>query len=248
MDVSTRQEQVSQAAESRARKLFGGSLLLSVLIIVHVLYQAQRPGGFFAVVRTVMPAVLLWSLTMTTYAFYSLNSIARQRAERLANAFTDLGTGLFNLDYLKSCLEHERKRAVELGSSAAVVYADLVNLERVNQSFGHAVGDIVLKGVSQVIANHVRRGDIVGRVGGDEFLLIMPEAKPAEAEAVVKVVRQAIRDYRLDLGKRGTIDFLNCRMGLAMFPAQGGTPDEIMVAARQKLDDVGAVVRPAPRA
>jgi diguanylate cyclase (GGDEF)-like protein len=240
MDLSTHDERLSQAAEDRARKLFWGSLLLSVLIVVHMVYQAQRPGGLLAVIRTFLPPVLLWSLTMTAYSFCTLNSIARQRAERLANAFTDLVTGVFNLEYLKSCLEHERKRAVEVGTSAAVVYADLVHLEQVNQSFGHAVGDIVLKAIAQLIAGHVRRGDILGRVGGDEFLIVMPETTAGEAEVVVKAIRKAIRDYRLELGKRGTVDFLNCKTGVAAFPAEAETPIEIIAVARQKLREVGA--------
>jgi diguanylate cyclase (GGDEF)-like protein len=127
-----------------------------------------------------------------------------------------------------------------MGTSAAVVYADLVHLEQVNQSFGHAVGDIVLKAIAQLVAGHVRRGDILGRVGGDEFLIVMPETTVGEAEVVVKAIRKAIRDYRLELGKRGTVDFLNCKTGVAAFPAEAETPIEIIAVARQKLREVGA--------
>jgi diguanylate cyclase (GGDEF)-like protein len=246
--VSTLQEKLAQAAEGRARKLFWGSVLLNVLIVVHLVYQTRQLGGFLTVTRTVLPAVLLWSLAMTAYAFTTMNSIATQRAERLANAFTDLSTGLFNLDYLKSCLAHEHKRALEEGTSAAVVYADMVNLEKVNQSFGHAVGDIVLKAIARVIANNVRRGDIVGRVGGDEFLIIMPETTPSEAESVVKNIRRAIGDYRLELGKRGTIDFLSCKTGIAVFPTEADTPEGIMAVARKKLDEAAAGIQVAPKA
>lgn len=234
-NVSTVQERLTQASEGRAKKLFWGSLLLNVLIIVHLVYQTQQPGGLLSVARTVLPAVLLWSLTMTAYAFSTLNSINRHRAERLANAFTDLSTGVFNLDYLKSCLVHEHKRALDEGTTAAVVYADMVNVDKVNQNFGHAVGDIVLKAIAKVISNNVQRGDIVGRVGGDEFLIIMPESTLGEAESVVKKIQGAVRDYRLELGKRGTIDFLNCKVGVAIFPGEGDTPEDIIAVAQKKL-------------
>jgi diguanylate cyclase (GGDEF)-like protein len=243
--VSTLQEKETQAAEGRARKLFWGSLLLNVLIVVHLVYQTRQLGGFLAVTQTVLPAVLLWSLAMTAYAFITLNTIAKHRAQRLASAFTDLTTGLFNLEYLKSCLVQEQKRSVEDGTSAAVVYADLVNLDKVNQNYGHAVGDIVLKAIAKVIADNVRRGDIVGRVGGDEFLVIMPETTMGEAEGLVRSIRSAVRDYRLELGKRGTIDFLSCTIGVAIFPTEGETPEEILSVARKKLVGTASAGRKA---
>lgn len=232
-------EAVKQA-EGKARKLFWGSLLLNVLIVVHLFYVAGKSGGLLSIVRTFLPAVLLWSLTMTGYAFYVLHTIARQRAETLAGALIDVATGLFNLGYLKSCLEQERRRALEMGTPAIVVYLDMANLEKVNQDFGHTVGDIVLKGVAQLIANNVRRGDVVGRVGGDEFLIIMPETTVQEAESVMDSMRRVIEGYRLSLGKRGTIDFLGCMIGFAIFPSEGERPEDIMAVARQRLAAVAS--------
>jgi diguanylate cyclase (GGDEF)-like protein len=227
-------QKVTEEAESKTSKLFWGSLLLSTLVIVHLLFTAKRGGGVLATIGTFLPAVLLWSLVMTAYAFYSLNSLARMRGERLSRAFTDIGTGVFTLAYLKSCLVLEHRRALELGTGAAVAYVDMMNLERVNRMFGHTVGDIVLRAVAQVIAASTRPGDIAGRVGGDEFLIIMPETTIREANAVAAKLCKAIAAYRLDLGKRGMIDFLNGKVGLAAFPAEGHTPEEIMEAARSR--------------
>ncbi|KPK62426.1 MAG: hypothetical protein AMK73_06120 [Planctomycetes bacterium SM23_32] len=233
--VKAQQDKVTQAAEKKARKLFLGSLLLSGLIIVHIVYLARTGGGILNTIRSFLPVVLLWSLTMTAYAFYVLASIARERAQALAESITDTRTGVFSLSYLRSCLEQEHRRAVELGVPAAVVYVDMVDLDRVNQDFGHAIGDIVLKAVAQLIADRVRTGDVVGRVGGDEFAVIMPEAGLREAEGIVRGIVGAIKGYQLELGKRGQIDFLGCRTGVAVFPAEGNTPDEIIAAARDKM-------------
>ncbi|MHC4789138.1 MAG: GGDEF domain-containing protein [Planctomycetota bacterium] len=236
-DAADEVEKVAGQAESKAKKLFLGSLLLSALIVVHIVYLAKQAGGLLTTLTQLfLPAVLLWSLVMTAYAFYSLLDIARQRAERLRRNIVDLSTGIFTLDYLRSSLEHERKRALEMGTSAAVAYLDLVNLERVNRSFGHTIGDIVLKGVAQLIGDGIRRGDILGRVGGDEFLIIMPETALEEAGSLVKSIREGIEGYQLDLGKRGAIDFLGCKTGVAAFPEEGHTPEEIIHAASSKLD------------
>jgi diguanylate cyclase (GGDEF)-like protein len=217
-----------------APKLFWGSLLLSVLIIVHLLFMARAVGGTLALIRSFLPAVLLWSLVLTAYSFHVMHRAARRSAEKLSRDLTDQSTGVFTLSYLHSCLENERQRADQMGVPAAVAYLDLVNLERVNREFGHTVGDIVLKAAAQLLANNVRSGDVVGRVGGDEFLIIMPETNLQQARRLLRDIRAAIENYELDLGNRGKIDFLSCRVGLAVFPAEGGV-QEIVSVARSKM-------------
>jgi len=224
----------AEEAEKRIRHIFWGSLLLSTLIVVEAGYIARASGGWIQVLQGFLPPMLLWSIIMTAYAFYTFSRISLSRLRQLA-PFTDAVTGVFTLNYLQSYLETARKRAYETNQSAIVGYLDLVNLERVNGSAGHAVGDIVLKAVAQLIAGHLRGGDIVGRVGGDEFLIIMPETTVAEAQPVIESIVEAIRGYRLDLGKKGVVDFLNCKSGLAVFPSDGESPEDIMAAAREHL-------------
>ncbi len=229
-------DEVTREAEGKARKLFWGSLLLSVLIVLHSIYLSRRAGGTLSVVSSFLPVVLLWSLAMTAYAFFVLHDIARERAERLAGGMTDPATGLGSLQYLHSRLDAERRHAVDAGRPAAVIYADLVNLERVNNEFGHTVGDIVLKAMARLVEANARPGDVVGRVGGDEFLVIMPETSAEEAEAAVERIGSAVAGYNLNLGKRGVIDFIRCRFGVAMFPGEGD-PEGIISVARGRLSE-----------
>jgi len=221
--------------EEKLRKIFLGSLLLNILVVIHLFYLAGTGSGFLATVRSLLPAVLLWSLMVTAYAFHALWEVSVKRRSVISMAFTDTATGVYSLSYLTSYLERERERVRQTGRPAAVAYLDLINLDRVNHSFGHAVGDIVLKSVAQLIADNIRQGDIVGRVGGDEFLVVMPETPLPQAESLLANLRSVIAGYRLDLGKRGTIDFLGCKIGLAAFPIEGGTPADIIQAAREKL-------------
>lgn len=224
------------ATDSKARKLFWGSFLLTILILTHLVYLAGRAGGVLAVIETFLPPVLLWSMVVTGYSFYVVQDLAEQRGHQIGASFTDTATGVFTLDYLKSCLEHERRRVEEAQSHpTTVAYVDMVRLEQVNRGFGHAVGDIVLKAAAQLIAAHVRPGDVVGRVGGDEFLVVMPDTLLEPAQDVMAAIEGAIRGYQLDMGKRGRIDFLDCNIGLAAFPDEGQTPEDVIAAARQNL-------------
>lgn len=238
------------ATETKARKLFWGSFFLSLLILTHLFFLAQRAGGVLAAIRTTaLPAVLLWSIVVTGYSFYVMQDIASQRGKQIGASFIDSATGVFTLDYLKSCLENERRRVEEIQAGSAIVaYVDMVNLERVNRAFGHAIGDIVLKGLAQQIAGSTRRGDVVGRVGGDEFLIVMPETRPDEAQEVVNAIEEAVKSYRLDLGKKGKIDFVECHVGLAVFPDEGEVPEEVIAAARGRLPKAIAAVRQAAKA
>jgi diguanylate cyclase (GGDEF)-like protein len=227
----------SPAVERKMRRLFWGSLLLSTIVALHFIIAAAR-GVTAGPLQPLLPAALLWSLVMTGYAFQAVSGLAGERARK--KGFTDDRTGVFTLDYLKSCLEQERRRARENGGAGAVVlYVDMVRLDRVNRLMGYAVGDIVLKSVAQMIADSCRSGDIVGRVGGDEFLVIMPEASPQEAQEAVARIRQAIEDYELDLGKKGVIDYLSCKAGAARFPQDGETPEQIISVARERLAAAG---------
>lgn len=227
-------------AEYKARILFWGALVLSMLIVVQMVIELKATEGFTMVLRAFLVATLLWSFILSGYAFHLMNRLVAH-TRREGGRFTDTHTGVFTLEYLKSCLEQEYRRALETGVSATVIYVDMQNLERVNHSFGYTVGDIALKALAQICADEIRSGDILGRVGGDEFLIVLPETNLDQARPVVQNIEQAIREYRLDLGKRGVIDYLSCRTGVAVFPADGGNPEDIIAAAHENMAEPAGV-------
>jgi GGDEF domain-containing protein len=72
-------------------------------------------------------------------------------------------------------------------------------------------------------------------VGGDEFMVVMPDCSLAEAEPAINIIRGGINAYRLDLGKRGMIDYVSCKIGTGVFPTDGNSPEAIMAAVRDKM-------------
>src|SRR5262249_22718936 len=98
------------------------------------------------------------------------------REELREQALRDPLTGLYNRRYMEECLDRELHRAHRKQSPIGVIMLDLDHFKAFNDNHGHAVGDAVLRAVGTFLANQIRGGDIACRYGGEEFLLILPEA------------------------------------------------------------------------
>ncbi len=106
-------------------------------------------------------------------------------------AIMDPVTGLANRVYLGTRLDAEVERSRRLGQSLAVLLVDIDNFKRVNDTWGHLVGDRVLHEVAVLLAEHVRIFDVCTRYGGEEFAIVMPGADEAVAMQVAERVRRA---------------------------------------------------------
>ena len=127
-------------------------------------------------------------------------------AERMGQAWTlatiDLLTGALNRQALLARLEDELTRAARYGRPCSVILVDLDHFKRVNDTHGHAAGDAVLREVADVLTGNVRNTDFVGRYGGEEFMVVMPETDADAAAATAEKLRRLVgsRQVRLDDG------------------------------------------------
>ena len=115
-------------------------------------------------------------------------------------AVSDPGTGLRNARYFRARLVEEQARAQRSGEPLSIITMDLDRFKRVNDGYGHPVGDEVLLAVSRAITCVVRGGDTAAalqgtaaRMGGEEFALLLPGTHPGEARAIAERVRRAVR-------------------------------------------------------
>ena len=113
----------------------------------------------------------------------------------------DALTPLLNRRALLRELGRIRTFAQRYGSPASLVYFDLDDLKGVNDRLGHAAGDAALKAVAERLLAHVRESDIVGRMGGDEFAVILAQADHATAEAKAAALARAIEAEPLKFGE-----------------------------------------------
>lgn len=115
-----------------------------------------------------------------------------QRLERLAN--TDMLTGLANRRYVLERLDEAWALSERAGRTLSVVAFDLDRFKRINDTWGHAAGDAVLKGVASRCQRLLRAYDVFGRVGGEEFLIVCPETALADAVRVAERLRNAVTE------------------------------------------------------
>ncbi len=133
----------------------------------------------------------------------------------------DYLTGLFNRRKFESLLEFEISRATRHNRHFSVVMIDLDNFKYINDTYGHAIGDFVLKEVAHVLSQHTRQADILARIGGDEFALILPETPLEKGHLVVSKLQHYLSHTPLSVIHENVT--VTASFGLAEFPTHGQT-------------------------
>jgi diguanylate cyclase (GGDEF)-like protein/PAS domain S-box-containing protein len=159
-------------------------------------------------------------------------SIANIRLrEALRNqSIRDSVTGLFNRRYLEETLEREVHRCIRTGQSLGVIMLDLDRFKSFNDTFGHDAGDVVLHSVGVFLSKNTRADDIACRYGGEEFVLILPNANLHATESRAEELREAAKQLNIThLGKPlGAVTF---SAGVATFPQHGSSAAQLMAKA-----------------
>jgi diguanylate cyclase (GGDEF)-like protein/PAS domain S-box-containing protein len=133
--------------------------------------------------------------------------IALRNAELEHISITDRLTGLFNRRKLDDVLIQEMERVTRYGEDLSVIIADIDKFKSVNDLYGHLAGDIVLITIAKVLQNGVRKTDIPGRWGGEEFLIICPNSNLEGATALAEHLRQMVEANEYDFVGRKTCSF-----------------------------------------
>ncbi|MCP9485690.1 MAG: diguanylate cyclase [Gaiellaceae bacterium MAG52_C11] len=156
------------------------------------------------------------------------NAHIRERLEHQAQ--TDSLTGLFNHRYFHERLRHELTRASGAHESVAVLMADIDDFKKVNDVYGHAVGDLVLAELSDHLRATVRSTDVVCRIGGEEFAVIVPASEEAHAIALASRLSQRLDEVALDVAGRVSVS-----IGIAHGPEHAANPRELVACAEAAM-------------
>ncbi len=143
----------------------------------------------------------------------------------------DFLTGLVNRRRFAEELHQEVARSARYGSAGAVLLLDVDHFKEVNDTFGHTAGDDLLKAVADELSRRARATDIVARIGGDEFALLLPETDFEGALLLAEAVVKAIRQHSATLGKKSIR--ITASIGIALF--DGITDGELLAYADQAM-------------
>jgi diguanylate cyclase (GGDEF)-like protein len=129
----------------------------------------------------------------------AINGISTSLAAKHEGATVDRLTGVANRQALLGALFAEVERASRYERPLCVAFVDIDHFKAVNDSYGHASGDIVLRGVAQTIAENLRTSDLIGRYGGEEFMLILTETDVEEGAALSEKLRKRVERLQFNV-------------------------------------------------
>ena len=157
---------------------------------------------------------------------------ARQEGLKLLSQQDPL-TGLANRRVLHDRLKYEIARHRRHSRRFSVLALDLDGFKKVNDRFGHAAGDEILREIARALEKAVREQDTVARMGGDEFCVLAPEIGWEDAERLAERLELAVQNAV------GGLDMLGVSVGFAVFPDEGWTPEHLLVRA----DEAGLEIK-----
>jgi diguanylate cyclase (GGDEF)-like protein len=152
-----------------------------------------------------------------------------ERTQQLA--YLDGLTGIFNRRFFEMRIREELERAQRYNTSLSVVMLDIDYFKKLNDEFGHLLGDEVLKQVSGIFQQQLRKGDVVCRYGGEEFALLLPQTTGENALEVAEKLRRTVEAWHFP----GVPRPVTISAGLADCPAFGKSRDDIVSAADAAL-------------
>jgi len=148
-----------------------------------------------------------------------------ERVKQLA--YLDGLTGIFNRRYFEMRVVEEIDRARRFNSGMAVLMIDIDQFKRLNDDFGHLLGDEVLRQVSSMFHGQVRKIDVVCRYGGEEFAILLSQTNPQHALAVAEKLRRLVETWQFP----GVPQSVTISSGVATYPDHGTTRDELVKSA-----------------
>jgi diguanylate cyclase (GGDEF)-like protein len=192
--------------------------------------------------------------TVTRLASDALSN-AMHHAEAESNALTDPLTGLPNARHLALRFDEEASRARRSTRSFQVVMLDLDDFKIVNDTYGHKVGDKMLREMGRIIQTQLREYDFLARYAGDEFVAIVQELAGNQVEDLRSRIEATVADFSLHIRGNGQAR-VGISIGTATYGVEGETLDQLLVAADQamyraksnhKLDKISKTAEPPER-
>jgi diguanylate cyclase (GGDEF)-like protein len=177
-----------------------------------------------------------WRRLATTAADNLAMAIANMklREELQELSIRDGLTGLFNRRYMEESLSREFIQAERSKKPVGIIIMDVDFFKKFNDTYGHHVGDVVLVKLGKLLSNNIRKGDIVCRYGGEEFLIILPGASLSKIIQRAEMLRDKV-EKELRIEHNGECLPITISLGAAAYPDHGSSPEEVIKIADNAL-------------
>ena len=189
----------------------------------------QSSGKLIPVECTLYPLRIKGNLEGSVVAFRDISNQKMLEQRLRWQATHDHLTKLYNRRYFELKLERDLQQIQRTSISSALVYIDLDRFKYVNDAIGHEAGDRLLKDISKVLSDQLRRNDMVARIGGDEFAVIISNVDEATAFALADDFRQALNQIRLTHKEENFI--IHASVGVAMITDGHATAGDVLANA-----------------
>jgi len=225
VDISSRKDYQPLRSMSRA--------VMLVPMIAHgkklgVLTAESPEAGAFTEKDEAMLAVVARSAAMALD-----NAMLHHKMEELT--ITDELTGIYNYRYFTQKLKEEQRRAARYDQPLSMIMLDIDWFKRFNDTYGHEVGNLVLKGITEAVKQCIRDVDIFARYGGEEFVVLLPQTPKEEASVIGERIRTKIEQASFDGGDNIPDLKVTVSIGVTSYPENGKPYDELLTLADQAL-------------
>lgn len=189
-------------------------------VVGALLYQDR---GFYGL-------LLVAAALVGLYAFFRLHA---EHAEAKLTSVTDRLTQVYNYRYLADWLQQGFPRATSGGRPLTILWVDVDDLKKINDTHGHEAGNVALKVIADLLRSSVRQSDIVVRYGGDEFVVLLPRTGSDEAERVVARIHESVA--RQGFMYDGRSFPVGLSIGAATYPNDADSPQELLTASDRAM-------------
>ena len=160
------------------------------------------------------------------------NALLYQKTQRLA--ITDGLTGLYNRRHFYELLEREVESVNRYGDYLSLIMLDIDDFKAYNDTYGHLIGDVLLRELVQLLARDIRKVDIAARYGGDEFVIFLPHTDKKQAVALAERIRISVEGHRFP-GEEGFSSKVTISLGVAACPEDAVESEAVVKAADMAL-------------
>lgn len=205
-----------QTRQTEDRFMAADGIILSVLLTVAPMEQGHCRIGVALVFR-------------------DISEMKAKEAHLLEMATTDALTGVANRRCFMEKLKTQYERLIRLHEPCAVIMADLDFFKRINDTYGHAAGDTVLQQFSRITQSNLRKMDLLGRIGGEEFAILMPGKTVEEALPAAQRIRHAIEQAHIHADGQPQPIQITVSMGISAVNPRDTTLDAVLKRADEAL-------------